>query len=278
VVTPRRIVASVTNAATADGSDALLAQARALEAQAATAGEDSSPGRTLLGQAAQLRLQALGSRSYPIATCARCFRVTGWADASGLCDSCLRRAQLEAAYRDPHGGFVQFGADKPVAPRAEPRARAGLLGLVIGGRGTRERARVETWMRRVEPDVTGPVPPEDGYELEVARRDEVEAADGSGIVIRFSTATHRFAEGAWAPLETTRIGSRDLLIPAEHSAGLAPEVLMDAWVDFRGAVDAVNEGRWSREAAAREAGRVAQAEHDELLREQRKVSELLDEN
>lgn len=267
----------MTFATTADEGGALLAQARALEAQAVTSGQETDRGRQLLGQAAQLRLQALGPRSYPVATCVKCFRVTGWISADGLCDPCLRTAQLDAAYADPGGGFVRLGANQPPA-EPEPRATPGLLGLLVGGRKARDRARVETWMRRVEPDATGPVSPEEGYELEVARRTEVEAADGSGLLIRFRTGTDRFADGGWFPLETTRIGSRDLLVPAEHSAGLAPEVLMDAWVDFRGAVDAVNAERWRRESAAREGQRVAQAEHDELVQEQRNVAGLLDES
>jgi hypothetical protein len=268
----------VTIAPTGEESGGLLAQARALEAQAATFGQDTGYGRQLLGEAAQLRVEALGTRSYPIVVCAQCFRVTSWVAANGLCDSCLRSAQLNAAYADPGGGFVRLRANQPVAAEPEPRATPGLLSLIVGGRRARERARMETWMRRVEPDITGPVSPEEGYELEVAHRTEVEAANGSGMVIRFRTGTDRFVDGGWTPLATTRIGSRALLIPAEHSAGLAPEVLLDAWVDFRGAVDAVNAARWSREAAAREAHRVAQTQHDELVRDQRDVGELLDES
>lgn len=152
------------------------------------------------------------------------------------------------------------------------------MGRLLGGKGARERARVETWMTRVEPDDTGPIAPEEGYEVEVAHRDEVEVADGSGMLIRFRTATHRFTGGRWVPLETTRIGSRDLLVPAEHAAGLPAEQLVDAWLDYRTAVDELNRARWSRESGDRESRRVARAEHDDAVREQRDALELLDES
>jgi hypothetical protein len=256
----------------------LPTQVQVLEAQAADAGESSPAGRSLLAQAARLRVQALGERSYPVVVCSECFRVTGWTDAGGLCDPCVRSRQREAAYSDPHGGFVVLGDSRPVTAPAEPQAGPSLVGRLLGGKGARERARVETWMTRVEPDDTGPIAPEEGYELEVAHRDEVEAADGSGMLIRFRPATHRFADGRWVPLETTRIGSRDLLIPVEHAAGLPAEQLVDAWLDYRTAVDELNRVRWSRESGERESRRVARAEHDDALREQRDVLELLDES
>jgi hypothetical protein len=133
-------------------------------------------------------------------------------------------------------------------------------------------------MKRVEPDETGPIVPEEGYEIDVAHRDEIEAADRSGMLIRFRTATHRFADGRWVPLETTRIGSRDVLVPTEHSAGLQAEQLVDAWLDYRTAIDELNRARWSRASGDREARRVAGAEHDDAIRAQRDVLELLDES
>ena len=200
----------------------LLTEVQVLEARAADVGESSHAGRALLQQAAQLRVQALGERSYPVVVCSECFHVTGWVDANGLCDACVRSEQREAAYSDPHGGFVVLRDIHPLAGPAEPRRGPGLVGRFLGGRRARERALVETWMKRVEPDETGPIAPEEGFEIEVAHRDEVEAADGSEMLIRFRTATHRFTHGRWVPLETTRIGSRDLLVPPEHSAGCRP--------------------------------------------------------
>ena len=166
----------------------------------------------------------------------------------------------------------------PLAGHAEPQRGPGLVGRFLGGRRARERALVETWMQRVEPDATGPIAPEEGFEIEVAHRDEVEAADGSGMLIRFRTATHRFTHGRWVPLETTRIGSHDLLVPPEHSAGLPAEQLVDAWLDYRAAVDELNRARWSRESERRESSRLATAEHDETVKAQKDVLELLDES
>lgn len=256
----------------------LLTQVQVLEARAADVGESSHAGQALLAQAAQLRVQALGGRSYPVVVCSECARVTGWVDANGLCDPCVRSRQREAAYADPHGGFVSLRDIHPLTGSAERQHGPGLVGRLLGGKGTRERALVETWMTRVEPDETGPIAPEEGYEIEVAHRDEIEAADGSGLLIRFRTATHRFTHGAWLPLETTRIGSRDLLVPPEHSAGLPAEQLVDAWLDYRTEVDELNRARWSSESGARESQRVAQAEQDDEVREQRDALELLDES
>ena len=32
--------------------------------------------------------------------------VTGWTNAAGMCDSCLRSAKMHSAFSDPHGGWV----------------------------------------------------------------------------------------------------------------------------------------------------------------------------
>jgi hypothetical protein len=167
----------------------LLTQAQALEAHAIEAGEGTYAARRFLEQAARLRVQALGERSYPVVVCSECFRVTGWVDAGGLCDPCLRSRQREAAYSDPQGGFVVLGDSRPAAAPANPQAGPGLVGRLLGGKGARDRALVETWMKRV--------------------------------------------------------GSRDLLVPAEHSAGLPAEQLVDAWLDYRTAVDEFNRARRS---------------------------------
>ena len=87
-------------------------------------------------------------------------------------------------------------------------------------------------MSRVEPDDTGPIAPEEGYEIEVARRDELDAADGSGVIVRFRTARSRFVEGSWIDGASTDIASRDLLVPAEFPASLPAEQLVEAWVTF----------------------------------------------
>ena len=251
----------------------LFAEAERLDAEAVAADEESASGRELRAQAAELRVQALGERVYPVVICATCYSVTGWTSVEGACDSCLRRAQLNAAYRAPHGGFVVVNDLRRASPKpAAAPLRARLSALLGRGAGV-ER----TWLSRVEPDETGPGSPEHGYELEIAKREEVEAADGSGIVIRFSTLRHRFGEADWVPLETTKIGRGALLVPSEFSAGLPIEQLAEAWGDYRAEVNSFNRRNWASESQTREATRLAQKQREDTRREQQHVSDLLDE-
>ncbi|HWX09547.1 MAG TPA: hypothetical protein VNY33_06185 [Gaiellaceae bacterium] len=251
----------------------MFAEAQRLEAEAAEADEESAAGRKLRAQAAELRVEALGERVYPAVICTTCYHVTGWTGADGSCDSCVRRALLSAAYSDPHGGWVVVDDVRPRSPKTPgPPLRARLAALARRG-----AAADRAWVSRVEPDETGPVSPEPRFELEVAKREEIEAADGSGIVIRFETLTHRFGETDWIPLETTKIGRGAVLVPTEFSAGLPIEQLAEAWGDFRGAVDAFNESEWAKQSQAREAARLAEQQRDDTLRHQRHVSDLLDE-
>jgi hypothetical protein len=258
----------------------LLAEARRLEAEAIEAGEETAAGRERRGKAAALRVQALGERAYPVRVCQACFQLTGWLSVDGRCDSCLRRAQLQAAYHDPHGGWVELDdarvrASQPRSTRVPVRSR---LASLRHPREAHQRALVGAWMARVRPDETGPIVPEDGYELEVATREELEAADRSGMVVRFHTATHRFADGAWAELETTKIARRDILVPPEFPAALPAEQIIDAWGDYKAAIDAFNRQAWNQQSDQREEQRQAQAAHRDALREQRDVIELLDES
>jgi hypothetical protein len=48
--------------------------------------------------------------------CPSCLHITGRVGGDGRCDSCQRRAQLEAAYADPQGGWV--AVDDTRAPDA----------------------------------------------------------------------------------------------------------------------------------------------------------------
>ena len=52
----------------------LLEQAKQLENQAMEQGEETSAGRQLRANAAALRVQALGQRSYPLLICESCFK------------------------------------------------------------------------------------------------------------------------------------------------------------------------------------------------------------
>jgi len=257
-----------------------LAEAKRLEREAIEQDEESAAGRKLRAKAAALRVQALGKRSYPILVCQGCFAVTGWLSSDERCDSCLRHDQLEAAYRDPHGGWVAV-ADPQIRPAREQKPEsAKLLGHLTAVKHPREahqRALVATWMTHVRPDETGPIAPEDGYQVEVARREEVEAADGSGMLIRFHSATAGFHDGAWVDLQTTRIPRDELLAPTEISAAIPAEQIVDAWGDYKAEVDAFNRRAWDADSARREAHRQGDAAHDDAMREQRDVFQLLDE-
>jgi hypothetical protein len=255
----------------------LLAKAHGLEAEAAKAGGETHSGLELRRQSAELRIRALGEKSYPVLICTECARVTGWTSATGRCDSCLRRAQLQAAYADPHGGFVVLDDGRP--PRHEHQHHGpGTLALLLGGHAARERAVIDAWLERVDPDTTGPIDPEDGFELEVAHRDQVVAADGMGTLIRFRSASHRFSGNDWIELETTRIGRDGVLIPDEYSAALPADQLVEAWLDYKQAVEEFNRSRWSNESTRREAARIAEEAREDAMREQRDVAQLLDED
>ena len=262
----------------ADSAEELARQAAALDAEAFRVREESAQGRELRARAAQLRVRAIGERIYPVVVCTSCFRVTGWTDAAGRCDDCLRHEQTRAAFADPHGDFVVL-ADVRQAPPARPAAplRSRLAALVGKGED-RGRAADHEWLALVEPDESGPISPEAGYQIEVARRDEIAAADGTAtILIRFTTTTSRFDGAAWERLETTRIGHADILVPAELSAALPIEQLTEAWGDYGNAVHAFNRSVWERARAAREEQRQAAQAAGDALEQQLHVAELLRE-
>jgi hypothetical protein len=218
-----------------------------------------------------VRVQALGERVYPVVICSSCFRVTGWTGTSGECISCLFHKQMEAAYTDPHAGWVHLGDTR--APEQKRSILAVLAGLV-----SRERARARAWRARVDPGTTGPVAPEEGFEIEVAKRGEVGAPDGTGIIVRFGTATYRFDNGRWAAADRTRIAQAELLVPPEFSAAIPIEQLAEAWGDYHAEVASFNERRWRDVAARRDAERTARQERAEMLLREQHVSEFLDES
>ncbi len=254
------------------------AEARRLEDEAIEAGEETAKGRELRAQAAALRVRALGERVYPVLVCRKCFTVTGWLSGEGECDGCLRSAALRSAFSDPHAGWVDVGAPPPDPTEPEPRGAGFGLARLTHPLESRKRALIEAWMSRVEPDDTGPIAPEEGYEIEVARRDEVAAVDSSGMIVRFRTARSRFVDGSWVVGASSDIASRDLLVPAEFPASLPTEQLVEAWGDFGAAVGTVNRRAWADESARREERRRADAAAAEAMRRQRGVADLLDES
>jgi len=254
-----------------NAADELFAEARRLETEAV---ETTEERQELRRRAAALRVQALGPRIYPVLVCQSCFVVTGWTDAAGRCDACIRHAQLRAAFADPHGGWVTMNDLRSPPETAQAHAAHRHLPHLRHPDAVHDRA----WLSRVEPDATGPLWPEDEFPIEVAKRGEIDAVDGSAVIIRFSTLTHVYRGHEWVALEKTRIAMHGLLVPAEFSAGLPIVQLAEAWADYRAAVDSFNRNAWTTESAAREAARIARQDHDDTMREQRHVSDLLDEN
>jgi hypothetical protein len=260
-----------------DTRERLHAEARRLEAEAVRTGEESEEGRELRTRAAQLRRRALGEPGYPVATCAVCLRVTGWIAASGSCDACLRRASRRAAFGDPHGGWVSVEDERPPVEGPTPPPLAARIAALVGLRGGLARSLAKAWLSRVDPDGTGPIDPEQGFELEGAHRQETVAGDRSGLLVAFSTSTHRFGDDGWMRLETSRIGSRELLTPTEFSAGLPIEQLAGAWADYRAEVTAFNRAAWVCESVRREAELRAREAGEDVLRDQSGIAALLDE-
>ncbi len=261
--------------------EALIAKAKELEAEAIRIGEDGAPGRDLRARAAELRREALGERVYPVLVCCACYRLTGWVSAAGECDACVRRSRVQSAYADPHGGWVSAADTRAAAPerhRTPPLPLRTRLAAHLGKGTAPDRSLVHEWLRLVEPDETGPIDPEHGYEIEVAHRRELELVEGTGVLVSFSTATHRFADSGWQELETTRLARSDVLVPTEFPGALPVEQLIEAWTDYQRNVHEFNGRVWETQAAAREAARQAEEARATALREQRGVSELLDED
>ncbi|HEY3920732.1 MAG TPA: hypothetical protein VGL76_01345, partial [Gaiellaceae bacterium] len=98
------------------------------------------------------------------------------------------------------------------------------------------------------------------------------------VLIRFSTAAHRFVDGSWIRLERTHVSNSELPVPTEFSGALSVEQLLEAWTDYQSAVHAFNANRWAAAAPAREAVRQAGRARADALRDQRNVSDLLEED
>lgn len=256
--------------------DELLEQARRLDAEAIRVGEEGAHGRALRAQAAALRVEAIGARVYPVLVCAACFRISGWTGDGGRCDLCLRHEALRAR-SGAVGWPSQPAAVYPGPKPSPPLPLAARLAAGLGSRARLERALAFRWLERVEPAQTGPIDPEQGFELDLALRDEIERVDGAGLLVRFATASHRFGPEGWERLPSSRVGRSSLPNPAEFSAELPIEQLAAAWVDYRAALEEINRRRWAAEEARREQERQTVEARRRLLREQAHTAELLEE-
>jgi hypothetical protein len=95
--------------------DELLDQAAALDNEAITYRGGGPKADALRRRAAELRVEALGPKPYPVEICSVCFRLTGWAGADGACatDLWLRG---ERADPDLLGTTPSSGGARPRDP------------------------------------------------------------------------------------------------------------------------------------------------------------------
>ncbi|HEY5059007.1 MAG TPA: hypothetical protein VII51_08300, partial [Gaiellaceae bacterium] len=167
--------------------DELLAQAEALDAEAVAAHSAARPSDALRRRAAELRIEALGPRPYPVLICSSCFRLTGWLGADGVCAPDIRH-RLHAT------GLV------PALP-AEPGPLLRRVRQTLGVGSKRDRLRA--WLARVEPGDTGPPAPEENWELEVPLKHDEPAPEGPDLLVTFDAASVRFEYGDWRPCDAT---------------------------------------------------------------------------
>jgi hypothetical protein len=218
----------------------LLAQADALDAQAASI--DGAAAAALRRQAAGLRVQALGPKPYPVLICASCSRLTGWLSAEGVCAGETRRRH------QPAGGWITVDDRRPPLPGdTVPLLRR--LRRSLGVSGARDRSRA--WLEHVEPGETGPIEPEEAWELELPVKHEERAPEGPDLLICFDVASFRFEYGAWRAADRSRGGKPPRLMPREFAASLPVVALAEAWNDFAAEVTAHNANVWQAEAARR---------------------------
>lgn len=246
--------------------DELLARASALDAEAVAAHSDERPQAVLRRQAAELRAQALGPKPYPVLICASCFHLTGWLGADGVCAPDLRHRRHTAS------GWPSTEDRRPPLPaESGPLLRRMRRMLGLGSRHDRARA----WLTRVEPGETGPVAPEESWELEVPVKYEQEAPEGPDLLVFFDAASVRFEYGAWRPVDGTRGGKPRRLIPREFAASLPVAALVEAWTDFVQEVDDHNRRVWHAEATRRVAHAAELEARHEAAELQRGTSDLL---
>jgi hypothetical protein len=234
-----------------------------------------------LVRAGELRLEAYQGRDYPTSLCPCCHRL-GWTSASGRCDYCLwaakavglmakgglfrwdeREACLALCARYDHAAAVEY---------RDVRRGAG-LGLFWPFQRKRYAVeRLAAWGKVVHEISSsfGPAEPEDGYELWIPERFELEALDGSAILVHFRATRYRWQLDGFLRL-ATKLRQAEIEPPNCFSATLAPAALASAWYDFRVAIDTVNADEWQarlgREADSRAAFETEQERQDMLARQ-----------
>lgn len=245
----------------------LLAQAVALDDEAARLPYDSQRAHELRQQAAGLRVKALGPRPYPVLVCTVCSRLTGWVGAEGVCATDVRR-RLESA--DPNRLGAPDWRVRPV-PEAMPLLRRVKRGLGVGT--SRDRRR--EWLAKVDPGTTGPVEPEEGWTIEWPVKVEVPAPEGPDLLVLFDVQSYRFEYGSWRECAVTPGGKPPHLIPREFAASLSIAALAEAWNDFRAEVLEHDERVWAAEHERREHAAQAERERAAAYETEHGTSELL---
>jgi hypothetical protein len=195
--------------------------------------------------AAELRVQALGPKPYPVLICSECCTVTGWLGSDGTCAPCWLRRTEHASNSFAAPAAVSYGtARRPLGSR-----------LAHTLRGSRAQDRALAWLGVVAPGETGPIEPEDGWDLEVPVKTDVPAPEGPHRIVRFDAQSMRFERGNWSPCATSHGGKPRVLVPREFPATLPIEQLAEAWNDFEEEVAVHNRAVWAAEAARRDAPR-----------------------
>jgi hypothetical protein len=253
------------------------------------------PASAELQQAAALRREAFlaeGDRDYPALTCPHCLRLTGWLATSGNCDYCdyavkaisLIRGHNRNAWWREKPVFLSVGLryDQAVAHeyrnvRRGPGQPSFLYALRKGEE--HERARLLAWGKETLELLNdcAPAAPQEGYELWLAERFELEAVDGSDVLVHFRATRHRWAEGKFHRLVST-LPQAQIANPQAFSATLEPQALASAWYDFKLAVAYVNQGEYQA-ALVRSASKHDSAELErqrrETLNERRGAAQIL---
>jgi hypothetical protein len=214
-----------------------------------------------------------GEKPYPVLVCSTCSKLTGWLGSGERCDSCIDRALRKTAYAS--GGWVDVTGNGPHNPAAEAGPAAWKrAAAAVGWRAPLREERAATWLRHVEPGETGPVDPEQGFEIAVADRTESAAPEGADLLVRFFVRAVAFDRDGWRPLVGVRLP--DPRTPSVFPASLAIEQLAEAWNDFRAEVREVNRARWSEESERRDRESREEQERLQARREQHGTSGLLD--
>jgi hypothetical protein len=245
----------------------LIEQAQALDNRASAADCSEHDAEQLRKQAAELRKQSLGERPYPVLICGACLRLTGWLTEAGLCVFDAERL----ASRETTGFYDVRDASHVVATPPSPAWRRAAHALGV----TSKRDRAKRWLLHVDPDRTGPVDPEDGFELEAAVRSQRPKPEGVGSLVCFDSQSVRFEYSDWREIPTTHGGKPRVLVPREFPASLPMEQLAEAWADFCEEVADHNAEIWDAQRSRRDQAGQRTAEQQAADELERGTSSLL---